>query len=66
MVYAMIGQFQGQCLQRVAFLNSDISGLAHLVEHHIAASARAFVITHRIVKRRILAHTHQRGGFLYL
>ena len=42
------------------FLNSDISGFAHLVEHHIAASARTFVITHRIIKGRILAHTHQR------
>ena len=66
MVYAMIGQLQWQCLQRIPFLNGDISGLAHLVEHHIAASARTFVITYRIIKGRILAHTHQCGGFLYL
>jgi len=37
-----------------------------LVEHHVAASARTFIVAHRIVKGRILAHAHQRGGFLYL
>jgi len=64
-VHTVVFQRKGQLLQRVALFFGNVIGLAHLVEHHVASAARAFVETHRVEERRVFAHAHQRGGFFY-
>ena len=66
MVHTVVLQFQRQCLEGVALGFRNISRFPHLVEHHIAPSAGTFIVAHRIIERRILAHAHQRSRFLNL
>ncbi len=65
-VHTVIFQFQRQRLEGVALGFRNISRFPHLVEHHIAPPTGTFVVAHRIIKRRILAHAHQRSRFLNL
>ena len=65
-VHAVVLQLQGQCLQGVALSLGQVARLAHLVEHHVAASAGTLSAAHGVEERRVLAHTHQRGGFFDL
>ena len=66
MVHTVVLQFQRQCLEGVALGFRNISRFPHLVEHHIAPSTGTFIVAHRIIERRILAHAHQRSRFLNL
>ena len=65
-VHAVVLQLQGQCLQGVALSLGQVARLAHLVEHHVAASAGTLSAAHGVEERRVLAHAHQRGGFFDL
>ena len=59
MVYPMVLQSKRQGLQRVTLTLADVRGLTHLVKHDVAASAYPIGPAHRVVERRVLAHTHQ-------
>ena len=53
-----------QRLELVAVGLTQESGFHHLLEHNIAALTGALGVANRIEVRRVLAHAHQRCGFL--